>query len=158
MKIKRVEMIWNNQFANKVDVKFIVDEYPKFDFIFNKIVVDDKSYYFSEPIDGFVGFAVHDPKREQGYGGREFEFPLTDGTIDVRKGVWSSRGEEMVEVGFKSANTISLLKEGDYCGISVNILSSKLADILREYVPEVVFQFTLDGIIEIPKDQPANVR
>ncbi len=95
MKINSVTMEWNYKYDNPpvpivhVDRIVTLDEYR-----FTK----NGNLYFAEN-DGFVEFFYYD-KPGHGYGGKEFVINMLDGSQEILKGPWSSRGSVMNMMGF----------------------------------------------------------
>lgn len=71
------------------------EEIPKPSHYAKRIMSDGHELYFGVTIDGHAHYAAHNPRNENGYGGAVMYFPLVDGTIDERRGCWSSRSSAM---------------------------------------------------------------
>lgn len=53
----------------------------------------NSSLFIGKSPQGFVSLFYHNPNDETGFGGRVFEFPMEDGTIVKRKGVWATNAD-----------------------------------------------------------------
>lgn len=54
--------------------------------------------YYAETDQGYVDFKYHNPQDQEGYGGRLFAFPCTDGYTDEVYGPWSSNSAAVKEI------------------------------------------------------------
>lgn len=90
MKILAAKVYHDRQYMNPPTLQVLVDRIPaRENFIYQKKEADDHILYFAE-CKGIVHFNSYTPKNENGYGGAVFSYTLEDGTIETRKGPWSS--------------------------------------------------------------------
>jgi hypothetical protein len=90
MNIIKAKVDWNHGFSNEPDLRILIDKEPNYkNFRYN----ENNGHYFAE-LDGFCDFFYY-TKPGEGFGGREFELTMHDGSIRVLKGPWSSRAGVM---------------------------------------------------------------
>ena len=94
---------WNEGYANKPRLHFLVDKIPNYDdLIYEQI----GSFYYAE-CDGLVNFFYY-KEPDRGYGGREFNLKMSDGTIKTLIGPWSSNSMSINDAGFGPCVEVSL--------------------------------------------------
>jgi hypothetical protein len=108
MKLLKAEVDWMQGWANSPRLIVEVDKTPVH-LRYRKKEVGGETVYFAEN-EGFVAYFSHDPKNERGYGGREFDITLEDGSDVTIKGPWSSRCGVMNSLGFTPSVEVILVE------------------------------------------------
>jgi len=99
MKIIDARIKWNEGLGNSPDLYLLVDSVPGIAELRYEI---HGSIYHAE-MDGFVQFGHYNFERggnQDGYGGREWEITMLDGTTRMLRGPWSSNSAAVNAAGF----------------------------------------------------------
>lgn len=115
MQVKRARVYrYPKGYLNDPNLIVEVDKIPAHEELRYKAirVRDEGTLYYAEK-DGYVNFMFHDPRREQGYGGRVFEITLENGEKRAIKGPWSSRAGVVNALGLGPCMEVSICEEGD---------------------------------------------
>ena len=97
MKILKMKVKWNLEWANEPQFQVLVDKMPSLDELRYESLQKDQSRLLFAEKDGYVNFTVlhtnsnGNPIKDDGYGGRHRSFTLTDESILEVSGGWSSR-------------------------------------------------------------------
>ena len=114
MKLIKAEVEWYEGFANKPRLVLIVDKMP--DSMEIEYEVKDNLYWGEK--NGIVSFFSHSPENQRGYGGREFDLKMKDGSFVTIKGPWSSRAGAMNNYFPHSVDVTVKETEGEFPRLS----------------------------------------
>lgn len=157
MKVKKIDVYWNNNFSNPANLQIYADEVPDYSKIMKYECRQDRLYYAYDEETGLVDFNYDDPNNHDGYGGRKFEYNMKDGSKVTLVGPWSSRAAVMHSVGFPLCTSVTLKEDKyEYCGFACHMLNSKLIELIKEWMPVLRFYVAANGEIFIPKNQLMN--
>lgn len=157
MKVKKIDVYWNNDFSNLAKLQIYVDEVPDYSKIMKYECRKDRLYYAYDEETGLVDFNYDDPNDHNGYGGRKFEYNMKDGSKVTLVGPWSSRPAVMHSAGFPLCTSVTLKEDRyKYCGVACHMLNSKLIELIKEWMPMLKFYVAANGEIFIPKNQLLN--
>lgn len=112
-----MEIDWMPGYANSPSLKVHVDRLPEWDTLrFRRHDVRGGTAFWttSEDGDGYVTFNFHDPRNQEGYGGRWFTYQMQFGEPVTVKGPWSSRTAQMNQWFPASVEAVYYQSEGPY--------------------------------------------
>jgi hypothetical protein len=93
VKVLAAKVEWHDGFCNDPNLKILVDHMPKHDGpIWHAEKLGSKTFCWSVE-QGSVRYFYHDPRDQEGFGGRVFKITLKDGTEQEYKGPWSSNAQ-----------------------------------------------------------------
>jgi hypothetical protein len=146
MKILGIKIDWHEEFNQSATITCEVDRIPSMDeLVFEAYPIQKGVLYYAE-LEGYVCYLYHQPKNEEGFGGREYSLKMKDGTIKIIKGPWSSNPESVRQIAKKRVIDVfldwrqssdSVFKGGSHYGECGSIVQDLFDSALKEFVPNL---------------------
>jgi hypothetical protein len=136
--VSGINIRWGLGYGNGPWINLTVDRYPKIDEIeFHSLPVTErwnKGHFYYGRSGTFVYFLFHDPRDENGFGGRTYRLRMRDGAVATIKGPWSSSASMYNSIASPHCVEVAFHIPGDRTGFAGCVTVDCVNDALARFI------------------------